>query len=251
MHVFTRGAFVSPQSEVFGEFGSAFRGLDRSNAHWRHFVHVCKSLCVFLRSLQAPFFKLYTTYSHNYEKALEVLERVHLEPWFVKYCGSRNVIEGLLITPIQRIPRYMLLLTDLISKTPQDHPDYNDLTKSFERCVSLLEYDPTHLPERSSGSREQEYGCLQTRHSTQRSWTLGMQHSSSSHSPHKHLLGPWRSYVMDTSASVTSSDDLFSQKKKLATTVKDKVKPTYHFILFNDVVSSFLDSRQLTRRSPL
>ena len=36
-------------------------------------------------------------------------------------------IRSFLITPIQRIPRYKLLLDDLKKHTPEKHPDYKDL----------------------------------------------------------------------------------------------------------------------------
>lgn len=37
---------------------------------------------------------------------------------------------SLLIQPIQRIPRYKLLIEEIIKKTPNEHKDYNDLLKS-------------------------------------------------------------------------------------------------------------------------
>jgi hypothetical protein len=33
-------------------------------------------------------------------------------------------LDSLLIRPIQRIPRYNLLLNELLKATPQNHPDY-------------------------------------------------------------------------------------------------------------------------------
>jgi len=39
-----------------------------------------------------------------------VMETIDREPWFVHYLTSIVFIESLLITPIQRIPRYSLLL---------------------------------------------------------------------------------------------------------------------------------------------
>ncbi len=39
--------------------------------------------------------------------------------------------ESLLITPVQRIPRYNLLLQDLIKNTSKDHPDYGNSPKRF------------------------------------------------------------------------------------------------------------------------
>jgi len=41
--------------------------------------------------------------------------------------------------PVQRIPRYMLLLRELISKTPETHPDYEDLKKAHVVIASVAE----------------------------------------------------------------------------------------------------------------
>ena len=38
---------------------------------------------------------------------------------------------ALLLTPIQRIPRYRLLLGDLLKSTPADHPDHKDLEEAY------------------------------------------------------------------------------------------------------------------------
>ena len=42
-----------------------------------------------------------------------------------------------LITPIQRIPRYVLLLRDLFKHTPTSHPDYIDLAVACEKMEEL------------------------------------------------------------------------------------------------------------------
>lgn len=41
-------------------------------------------------------------------------------------------LQSLLIRPVQRIPRYTLLLKELLGKTPQDHVDH-----TYEDCVCL------------------------------------------------------------------------------------------------------------------
>ena len=41
------------------------------------------------------------------------------------------LFNSLLITPIQRPPRYKLLLTELLKLTPEDHPDREDLQKAL------------------------------------------------------------------------------------------------------------------------
>merc|ERR1719216_361589 len=42
-----------------------------------------------------------------------------------------------MITPIQRIPRYQLLLKDLLKKTPEDHVDYEGLKTSLEKVTEI------------------------------------------------------------------------------------------------------------------
>lgn len=44
---------------------------------------------------------------------------------------NTQALPAFLIQPIQRIPRYKLLLEQLVSKTAVIHPDYNDLSKAL------------------------------------------------------------------------------------------------------------------------
>ena len=56
-------------------------------------------------------------------------------------------LENLLIQPVQRIPRYILLLTDLLKKTDLSHPDYENIKKSiaaYETVMEFLEKNITH-----------------------------------------------------------------------------------------------------------
>lgn len=52
---------------------------------------------------------------------------------------SLDLLESLLITPIQRIPRYNLLLADLIKNTPEDHPDLPKLKEALKRMIEMAE----------------------------------------------------------------------------------------------------------------
>jgi hypothetical protein len=42
-----------------------------------------------------------------------------------------------LITPVQRVPRYVLLLTDLLRNTPESHPDFNKLSEALEMVKAV------------------------------------------------------------------------------------------------------------------
>jgi hypothetical protein len=46
-------------------------------------------------------------------------------------------LDDLLIMPVQRVPRYKLLLTELYEKTPKNHPDYKDLNVALNMTNKL------------------------------------------------------------------------------------------------------------------
>ncbi len=54
--------------------------------------------------------------------------------------GCTKSLGSLLVTPIQRIPRYLLLLKDLIAHTPEDHPDFNTLSVIFPLMEDVANY---------------------------------------------------------------------------------------------------------------
>jgi len=91
-----------------------------------------------------PFLKMYTMYTGNYERSMAALAEleavgakesspvatflaeIHANP-------MRTVdLRSYLIMPIQRIPRYRLLLEELIKNTSTEHPDYQSLQKALE-----------------------------------------------------------------------------------------------------------------------
>ena len=52
--------------------------------------------------------------------------------------------DSFLVEPVQRIPRYRMLLEELLKYTPQDHDDYKDI-------VSALEIVSPCMPPRGEG----------------------------------------------------------------------------------------------------
>eukprot|EP01125_Pyxidicula_operculata_P004522 TRINITY_DN170_c0_g1_i3.p1 TRINITY_DN170_c0_g1~~TRINITY_DN170_c0_g1_i3.p1 ORF type:complete len:563 (-),score=111.61 TRINITY_DN170_c0_g1_i3:575-2263(-) len=88
-----------------------------------------------------PFLRFYTHYSLNYEKATAVItewveKKSAVKAWLDKR-GEDPICQGLdfgafLIMPIQRIPRYRLLLEELIRNTPETHEDFNGLTQALD-----------------------------------------------------------------------------------------------------------------------
>lgn len=113
----------------------------------------------------APFLKMYTLYVGNFDKATETLST-----WMKKSPAMTAVIEEIqkskecenltlqhhMLEPVQRVPRYQLLLKDYLSKLPEDSEDLkntsdalgiisesarhaNDSMKKTERFKTLLD----------------------------------------------------------------------------------------------------------------
>ena len=49
-------------------------------------------------------------------------------------------LRSLLIMPVQRIPRYNLLLGELLKETPNTHPDHADLTTAVAAMKQVAEH---------------------------------------------------------------------------------------------------------------
>eukprot|EP01104_Vermistella_antarctica_P018806 TRINITY_DN7112_c0_g1_i1.p1 TRINITY_DN7112_c0_g1~~TRINITY_DN7112_c0_g1_i1.p1 ORF type:complete len:957 (+),score=273.78 TRINITY_DN7112_c0_g1_i1:97-2967(+) len=83
-----------------------------------------------------PYFKMYKEYFSNYDAAMAEIERASKRKEvreFLKFCESKaegHKLPYLLIGPVQRVPRYGLLLRELIKKTDESHPDYGQLAEA-------------------------------------------------------------------------------------------------------------------------
>ncbi|XP_033112808.1 rho guanine nucleotide exchange factor 39-like [Anneissia japonica] len=96
--------------------------------------------------LLAPSLRLYSTYANSFDKASTTLEEwTRRSKEFAEFkllqeskttCHSLK-LHALLITPIQRIPRYKLLLEELLEKTSQSHEDYAQLKEAAKRVSDV------------------------------------------------------------------------------------------------------------------
>lgn len=92
-----------------------------------------------------PKLKLYHHYVVNQETAMQVFVKRQEIKSFRKFVESLDYtealgglsFESLLICPIQRIPRYVLLIQDMLDHTPTAHPDYPSLKKALELIRDL------------------------------------------------------------------------------------------------------------------
>ncbi|KAG0254545.1 hypothetical protein BG011_005667 [Mortierella polycephala] len=89
----------------------------------------------------APFLKMYSSYVKSYTSALahinECIIRNERFAEFLKTTARRPECKNLdfqayLMLPVQRIPRYRMLLGNLLQHTPVDHPDHRKLQTAFE-----------------------------------------------------------------------------------------------------------------------
>ena len=89
-----------------------------------------------------PFFRVYADYSRNYDKAISYVaaqpRTAALRSFFraqiakAPTAALRSMdLASLLIMPVQRIPRYPLLLKELLKHTPASHPDHADLVAAL------------------------------------------------------------------------------------------------------------------------
>lgn len=179
---------------------------------------------IFLRF--APFLKMYTTHSNNYDQALETLSKLSNFPWFNQIVEFRNKVESVLITPIQRIPRYNLLLTDLLKNTGVSHKDRNDIMKALELMKSVASHVNTSVGIHKNIARLTNAG-------------LGK------------FLAPHRVFLRDKTISVITPENEKVKKRIIRSDKTEIKKKDYHFLLFNDTlvyISQPLDDNLMPRK---
>eukprot|EP01083_Nonionella_stella_P139907 427812_1 len=93
-------------------------------------------------------FKMYNIYFFKHEKAVQRLTQLkEKNRKFAKWCqdqcrnmnGMQLNIESLLILPVQRLPRYSLLLREIIKRTDKYHPDLYHLQEALEQIGEITE----------------------------------------------------------------------------------------------------------------
>jgi len=93
---------------------------------------------------KAPVLKLYVEYVNNYENSVKTIsdstKNKNFVDFVVETVGMVDTypLSSLLIQPIQRIPRYEMLLTDLVRHTWDAHPDM----ESLQNALALIKAKP-------------------------------------------------------------------------------------------------------------
>jgi len=161
----------------------------------------------------AEFFKMYVPYTNRYaegQRALREARDHHAaeteEVLARAAAAGAPDVESLRIAPVQRIPRYVLLLTELDKKTKSSHPDSAPVRGAL-RAISVV---AQHINERMRAS-ELEAKILEIQASL---WSV------TSAAPE--LVAPGRRFVREGDAAKLRRDG--------------RLHRNYHLFLFNDLV---------------
>jgi len=99
------------------------------------------------------FFKIYSEYYNNFEKSVNFIENLgtnihnvirrrriksYLKSIKSHPDHSQISLQGFLILPVQRLPRYRLLYRELIRYTPSTHPDFKCLKMALNKLEKLV-----------------------------------------------------------------------------------------------------------------
>mmetsp|Transcript_13411 Transcript_13411/g.21937 ORF Transcript_13411/g.21937 Transcript_13411/m.21937 type:complete len:511 (-) Transcript_13411:359-1891(-) len=107
-----------------------------------------------------PYFRMYRKYVENAEsekvrdiiKRLESKRKSKFKQFCQKVCKESKCLPlpALLITPVQRIPRYRLLVQEYIKNTNEHHPDYGKLETALERIKETANFVNESIKKRHS-----------------------------------------------------------------------------------------------------
>jgi len=94
------------------------------------------------------YFKVYTTYCVNHQKAISTLEDLKLNnKKFAKVLQQQESLPDVrgqnlnsyLIKPVQRITKYPLLLKELVECTLESHPDFANLNRALAKIKLIVD----------------------------------------------------------------------------------------------------------------
>jgi len=96
----------------------------------------------------ADFLKMYTQYLNAYPTALHTIDEYRNDKKFQHFLATKRAKHGLdlvsyLIMPVQRVPRYQLLLKELKRATPTDHEEHAKLEEAYTKIQAIA----THINE--------------------------------------------------------------------------------------------------------
>eukprot|EP00122_Pirum_gemmata_P014569 Pgem_evm1s13585 len=118
-----------------------------------------KSIGEAFGTLTPSFKQVFSDYSSNFHMATKLLsDNLEKEKTFREFTDKAEAkpqfnnsnVGALLLTPVQRPPRYKLLLEGLLNELEQDDVDYKNIKKAFDamkQCVSDINEQIRQLEE--------------------------------------------------------------------------------------------------------
>jgi len=94
----------------------------------------------------ATVLKSYRVFINNYDTASTTLSNALKRPQFSDWVQNQQdsfktkSLSSLLIEPIQRIPRYLLLLSEILRAMEESHPDHKDLTNALSQIGEAADW---------------------------------------------------------------------------------------------------------------
>ncbi|KAH3744649.1 Guanine exchange factor for Rac 30 [Pelomyxa schiedti] len=158
MMAFSDVEFVFGNMEEITKLGRAF--LATLNATFENWAPESTVSDIFSRLWQGPLEQVYNQYLVNYDKRMEFFlscfeVKPALKEWAHRVSQEKELntydVWSFLILPIQRVPRYILLLQSLLKATPPTHPDHAALKNTIATGTKLL--DSLNEAKRASESK--------------------------------------------------------------------------------------------------
>ncbi|XP_076053359.1 uncharacterized protein LOC143032445 isoform X2 [Oratosquilla oratoria] len=116
-------------------------------ASWKWQPLVGDILARFTNPRHTDVLRLYTAYVNDFPEVLKTFHKLcRTTPAFTKFikscleqpaCGGLD-LGAFLLTPVQRVPRYILLLKQLLKYTETHHPDYRHINTCLDRLRDFL-----------------------------------------------------------------------------------------------------------------
>jgi len=115
---------LAPRAEIF----------DQETCIGDIFLQLADYMKVYTFYIEAyqPFIAQFVTFWQKY-KDTPICENISTPSQFMAF-------ESCLIVPVQRIPRYQLLLTNFVQNTPETHPDFPSLNQALEKISAVATY---------------------------------------------------------------------------------------------------------------
>ena len=101
------------------------------------------------------FFKIYIDYCNQFHRGQNILKTVRNLPEVIVIEKALPMdIDSYLIKPIQRPPKYMLLLRDYRKHLPENHPDYKKLGEAMDKYPEVNDINNNAIARYSEGLQD-------------------------------------------------------------------------------------------------